>query len=366
MSGRFCAECGNTGVELYENFCEVCYWKYNTILEIKKNRLEIPYCLTCFGPKLPTGWAKGSDQYKLPEVIAYGYMRNLIHKPEIVIEILSYSDINWLNPNPEFIITYQGISDSIPGFPPHTELVNVDIKLIGGICKNCVRKKTGTHDVTVQVRAKERKLTKFEIDTITKDVFDLANNMYQEQSDSYVSDIIENHGGIDIYLGNNALATEFVAQLRKRWVGHHEKNFKLITEEKDNKRVYRTTHLYRIPHVSGGEWVEYEEELYQVISVNNQAVKIRSLRTHSDIYVKDWEEIQISNPPPYQIQKLVISEDTDVDSYLIMDLQSYISEEFNKSDFPNNLPIGNEVTFLLWKEKIYLPIPEAGNNLFEN
>ena len=38
-----------------------------------------------------------------------------------------------------------------------------------------------------------------------------------------------------------------------------------------------------------------------------------------------------------------------------MDLNTYENEEVDKSDFPVELPVGEEISLLLWENKYYLP-----------
>lgn len=355
MSSRFCAECGNTESPLYDNFCERCYWKFNKIASVKSRRLDIPYCLTCYAVKLLTGWSKDNEQRQMPEVVAYGYMRNIGVDLDVDVAVEVISDLNWLDPNPEFVITYKATSHEIEIFEPHHELLDSEVKLHGGICKSCVRRKTGSHDVTVQLRALDRSLTKDEVDTASTLVFTLASNLYHETKDAYISDIIENHGGLDFYLGSNNLADIFINGLKKKWIGYHEKNFKLVTEEKDNKRVYRATHLYRIPSVFGGELVNYKNELFKVLRIGSSSVNLVNIRDRVHLNVKDWEKITKPLPDPYIIRKIVISEDKASNSYLLMDLISFENEEVDMANFPKQLPVGEEIDLLYWNVSYYLP-----------
>ncbi|MCY3411172.1 MAG: hypothetical protein INQ03_05985 [Candidatus Heimdallarchaeota archaeon] len=353
MKNLFCAECGKQDVPLVDNFCEQCYWKYKSIISTKNARLEVPYCLTCLAVKLPNGWSRGNEQDEVTTAVAYGFLRNINTNPEIDVSINQISEPTWVLPNPEFIVTYLGISYELEDFDPHTEEIDVEYKLIGGICKTCIKRKTGSHDVTVQIRAKERKLHKSEIDKITKMLFSMANELFEESNDSYVSDIIENHGGIDIYLGSNALAEEFIILMKKLWVGHYEKNYKLITEEKDNTRVYRITHLYRLPHVSGGELVIHNNELCRVHSITANSLKLQLLTSYQYVYVSNWEEVQFPNPHPYTVKKIVISEGAS-DSYLFMDSSTFETIEVGKGSFSEELTIGEEYEFLFWDNTYYL------------
>ena len=164
---RFCAECGKTSVALSDNFCQTCYWKFHTLGKLKNDRINIPYCLECGSIKLSTGWSGANHQVEIPEIIAYAFVNTLTASPTSIIDIEKISKLNWLNPNPEFIVTYSVESDDIIEFEPHRELAELEVKIHGGNCTTCVKKKTGSGDVTVQLRAQNRKLSEKEIDMVT-------------------------------------------------------------------------------------------------------------------------------------------------------------------------------------------------------
>jgi NMD protein affecting ribosome stability and mRNA decay len=355
MSRRFCANCGTTGVGLHDNFCSVCYWKLNSFASVKNERIEIAYCLDCGSIKQPSGWSGRSSQEEIAEKVAYAFIRNIIAPDEADISIHSISNINWLNPNPEFIIEYLIRGDVIEEFPSHEVIIPVEIKLLGGICTLCVKKKTGADEVTVQFRALHRKLTKEEKDYATKLSFTLSAEMEAEMPSAYISDISEYHGGLDFSIGDNSLGDAIVAGFKKRWIGQHEKNYKLITESKDNKRVYRTTHLFRIPEVRMNDIVVFKSSLFKVLNIHKAGVVIRSLRTALKETTTKWEKLIIPSRKPEEIKKIVISEDYANSTYLLMDLNTYENEEVEKSDFPRDLPVGEEITLLVWEGKYYLP-----------
>ncbi len=355
MTRRFCANCGATDVGLHDNFCSECYWKLNTFVSVKKDRLEIAYCLDCGSIKQPSGWSGKSIQEEIPEKIAYAFIRNIVAHDEADIIVHSISEINWLNPNPEFIIEYLIRGDIIEEFSSHEVVIPVEIKLLGGICTICVKKKTGADEVTVQLRALHRHLTKDEKDFATKLAFTLSAEMEPEIPSAYISDISEYHGGLDFSIGDNSLGEAVVSGLKKHWIGHHAKNYKLITESKDNKKVYRTTHLFRIPEVKMNDLVIFKSLLFKVLHIHKSGVVIRSLRTNQKETTTKWDKLIIPSRPIQEIKKIVISEDYSNSSYLLMDLNSYENEEVDKSDFPVDLPVGDEITLLVWEDKYYLP-----------
>ena len=193
------------------------------------------------------------------------------------------------------------------------------------------------------------------VTSLTKLAFGLSADMEPEIPSAYISDISEYHGGLDFSIGDNSLGEAVVAGLKKHWIGQHEKNYKLITESKDNKKIYRTTHLFRIPEVRIDDIVIYKSLLYKVLNVHRGGVVIKSLRTYERETTTKWDKLMIPSRPIQEIKKIVISEDYSNSSYLLMDLNTYENEEVDKSDFPVELPVGNEISLLVWEDRYYLP-----------
>ncbi|MHA2251094.1 MAG: NMD3-related protein [Candidatus Kariarchaeaceae archaeon] len=350
---RFCAECGKKGVPLKDSFCQNCYWKYFRIAKPRKSRIDVAYCLTCGSLKLPAGWTGANEKNEIPEITAHAYSKFLHTHTDAIISIQDVEEINWLNPNPEFHVSYNISINNVEEFSLHTEEHFLYFKIHGGICKTCVKKKTGTSDVTVQFRAHNRPVNKTEEDIVTNTAFDLVNQLSYESPESYLGEIIEVHGGLDLYFGNTMIADEFITRLKDIWIGHHEKNFKLITEDKEKKRVYRVTHLYRIPGLVAGDYIDLENELYLVDQISKNGIHLGSLIDKSRILVRKWMDLAIAAPAPFPIRKIILSFDKTASSYLIMDLKDYSTEEIGMNYLGENLPIGEEMTLLSWKERYY-------------
>ena len=95
--------------------------------------------------------------------------------------------------------------------------------------------------------------------------------------------------------------------------------------------------------------------MYKVLNVHRGGVVIKSLRTYEKETTTKWDKLMIPSRPIQEIKKIVISEDYSNSSYLLMDLNTYENEEVDKSDFPVELPVGNEISLLVWEDRYYLP-----------
>ncbi|MCH8906549.1 MAG: hypothetical protein IH840_05615 [Candidatus Heimdallarchaeota archaeon] len=352
---RFCADCGELGVPLQDSFCQNCFWKVNSLSIVKKTAFEIPYCLTCYSAKLTNGWVKTATDGEFKDQIAISLRSEISFNFETRLSVDSITDVNWDIPKPELTIKYVLTSSEIEIFEERSEKIEFFVLLAGGICKSCITRKTGNRDVTVQFRAKNRKIDPEE-DKFAGQLAVEAVKMYDnEVVDAYLSDVIDNHGGLDFYFGNSEVADIFVEKLKNNWIGHSEVNYTLQTEEKDGRRVYRKTHLFRLPEPRKKDYVIYQEELHQTLAIARTAVRLVNLRTHKVINSRDWDTIIMPDPLPTLTEWLVISEDYSAKTYQLMHNESYETIDIEKSELPEELPIGENVKFICLNDELFLP-----------
>ncbi|MDH5647972.1 MAG: NMD3-related protein, partial [Candidatus Heimdallarchaeota archaeon] len=200
-TGRFCADCGSTQVPLFENFCQECYWKIHSLGKLKRDYIEIPLCLICNAVKLSSGWTGSNQVDEIPEILAYAHLKLLQSDEDTISNIFEIDDIPWGNSNPVFQIYYNLTYDGITEFTTHTETFTLTLKLVGGNCSLCIRKKTGSGESTVQFRAKNRNLAPEEEDIATNIAFALVAEKENESPDAYLADVYESYGGLDFSFG---------------------------------------------------------------------------------------------------------------------------------------------------------------------
>lgn len=353
---RFCAECGSLDSPLYENFCQNCYWKFYSLSKPSTGELNFTICNECYSVKLPSGWTIIQNIDDIPSEIAQASVKFLPTDEETYVEVEEISPVDWTNPKPEFRIKYEISSDNIKEFDEHTEYHSFEIDIERGICKACVAKKTGSSSTIVQLRAQNRPLTSNEVTKYSSIALNISQDQLKENPVAYISDVIENHGGLDFYFGSQGTGENFVSELQKIILGHREKNFKLVTEDKKGQRVYEITYLYRIPEVRAGDVIAYEGELHNVINLSRKTITLRSMVDRSKLPIYDWKNLTRLRILPDEVQKMVISRDYTTDTYLLMDMKSFENEEVVASRFYKELEIGEEIKLLRWEDKYYLPL----------
>ncbi|MCE7733841.1 MAG: hypothetical protein GPJ54_03115 [Candidatus Heimdallarchaeota archaeon] len=353
---RFCAECGALNSPLHENFCQNCYWKFYSLAKPSAQDLKITMCNECYSIKLPLGWTIIQHIDDIPSEIAQASVKFLNIDEETYVEIEEITPVDWTNPKPEFQIKYEVSSNVIEEFDEHTEYHSFEIDIERGICKACVAKKSGSSSTVVQLRAQNRALTSTEVTKYSNTALNISQDQLKENAVAYISDVIENHGGLDFHFGNQGTAENFVSELQKMILGHREKNFKLVTEDKKGQRVYAVTYLYRIPEVKSGDVIDYQDELHNVINLSRKTITLRSMVDRSKLSIYDWKNLRQLRISPDEVRKMVISKDFTSNTYLLMDMTSFENEEIPVSRFHEVLEIGEEITLLRWNDKYYLPL----------
>ncbi|MHA2097138.1 MAG: NMD3-related protein [Candidatus Kariarchaeaceae archaeon] len=353
---RFCAECGEVNKALYENFCQDCYWKFHSLAKPKSKELEFTICNECYSVKLSSGWTYLKHIDETPSEIANSSIKFLNIIDQTYVDIHEITHVDWMNPKPKFTITYEITSNNIEEFDEHREYHSFDISIGRGTCKVCVSKKSGSASTIVQLRAKNRNLSEREIKKYSEMAFNTSQDQISDNPKAYLSDIVENHGGLDYYFGSSWTAENFISTLQKLIVGHKEKNFKLITEDKKGQRVYSVTYLFRIPEVKPRDVIEHNNELHKVVAINNKSVVLRNLVDKTKSRVYDWNTLTKLREQPEECTKIILSKDYATNCYLLMDNSSFESEEVNITRFHRELEIGSEIKLLKWKNKYYLPL----------
>ncbi|MHA2290402.1 MAG: NMD3-related protein, partial [Promethearchaeota archaeon] len=337
---RFCAECGALDKALHENFCQDCYWKFHSSANPRSLSLNFTICNECYAIKLPSGWTYLNHIDEIPLEIGNSAIKFLNVDDQTYVDIKEISPADWTNPKPEFTITYETISDTIEEFEEHREEHTFDISIGRGVCKVCVSKKSGSASTVVQLRAKNRKLTESEVKKYTEMALNISQEHLSNNPTAYLSDIFENHGGLDYYFGSQFTAENFITLLQKHIIGHKEINFKLITEDKKGQRVYSITYLFRIPEVKPGDIIDYKDELHNVVTINNKSVILRNLVDRTKEHVHDWKKLVKLQDQIEENTKIIVSKDYSTNSYILMDNVSFESEEVNVDRFPVELDVG--------------------------
>jgi nonsense-mediated mRNA decay protein 3 len=353
VKSLFCSVCGDQNVNLVDALCYKCYWKANVSATVKTNNVDINICIECGAVHLPNGWTGPNNPESIPNILK-NYTRKWIKtssENEVQSELLS--EIDWDDGKPQVDVELTIRDSSIKSFPVHEEKHNVHVNFLWSTCSSCAKRKTGG-DATLQFRAIDRWITSEE-KTMIENIFrKIIERIGDDNNLAFVSDVVETHMGYNYKLGSNVLAELAIQELKKQMVGKIDKSYRLVGEDKDGTRRYQTTYLYKLPCVVNDDYVEFEGELTRVVTVTNTGVVLHKFKTGTRELVKKWEDLRPVDPAPNLITYIVTSKDYELNTYELMNMKTYESFEIQGDDFPQELPTGEEVTFIESKGILYL------------
>ncbi len=350
MRSLFCSVCGKEGVPLHDSFCYQCYWKENHTATLKKPKIGLNTCLTCGAVLLPGGWSSSNTPESLPDLLV-DFVRKWVNTSlDNEVRAFPMNDPDWDDGKPRLSLLIKVTDESIPEFPPHEESLVLDIDFLWGTCEICAKKSSGG-DTIFQLRAIDRNLTKEEEEYVEQVFRDQIEGIGAENPYYFVSDKIEVHKGYDYKCGSNSLVEHVIEILKKKWLAITSVNYSLVGETKDGTRKYQHTYLFKLPGVKPGDLIYYENSVCRVDVINSAAIIVTDLRSLEVIHIKEWKNlrpIDFFEEPTY----LVMSRNYDV--YELMDLGDYHTFEIRVDNFSRDLDLGEEQTFILYKDQLYL------------
>lgn len=200
--------------------------------------------------------------------------------------------------------------------------IPVRIKLTA--CDRCSRMAGKYFEATVQVRGSStRPLSKGELDTCRNMALSMADSGHRSGDQlSFVQEIKEVKGGLDIVLGSSQLGRQLSRAIQERFGGKLVES-STLAGRKDGRDIYRTTALVRFPRLKKGDIVLFRGGMYTVSGFDGKRTMLSSLsgnrrKVMSD---EDAEQVEVLGNRSESQKALVVA--VDRDAVEIMDPESY-------------------------------------------
>jgi len=173
----------------------------------------------------------------------------------------------------------------ISGFVDDAEISEeheIIIRLKKTACDVCSKKFGGYHEAIVQIRTDDRKLSKQELNNLGLTVENLVETLRAKGNRSlFITDIGEEHGGLDFYLSNRAVGLIIAKKIQEQYGGIIKQSSKNMGM-KDSRQIYRMTYLIRLPSFTKGDFLKYNKSTYYILSIHRNKIKMMKL--------SNWEE----------------------------------------------------------------------------
>jgi len=258
-SGAFCPRCGDavaldreTRLERGEpQLCDACYFEGFELVDAPE-RIQVTYCSDCGAVKRGEHWEDvGARDYTDVAIDAVA---------EALAVHVDAESISWsIDPEQvdqttvELHCTFTGVVRETPV----EAQVTVPAKLSSGTCARCGRKAGDYYAATVQVRAAGREPDPDELGDARELVHELAAEREEAgDRDAFVTEVGEVDGGLDAKVSTPQLARRIANRLVELHGGTYDTSERLISEDGDGNRVYRTAHVVRLPRYRAGDVID--------------------------------------------------------------------------------------------------------------
>jgi nonsense-mediated mRNA decay protein 3 len=338
----FCVECGKDGPIYKNGVCIDCYLKTNSFTK-GPSIIDITVCPQCSSIKFKNIWT--SDL--LGEVL-----RRVVKENFQISRELSNVDIN-----PVCKESKEGADCKIyiSGYIEKNEITeehDLQIRFKKTSCEVCSRRFGGYHEAIIQVRAEERKLTKKEEKNI---ILLIENQVDYLQSKGnrglFITDIEKEHGGLDFLISDKGAALLITKKIQIEYGGRIKQSSKNIGM-KDSRQIHRITYLIKIPPYKKNDFVEFENDIYQIL--NMQASKVKMIN------LLNWKE-SIFNTKNLQKTKIIGGDEIIKEFILVSqnskEIQIMHPKSYKISIVRKSKPINfdyEKIKAITYKEKIYL------------
>jgi len=353
---KFCIECGNTNVRLFNNRCKKCYIESHPLIKIKSKLSPIKICKECFN-YYHKQWTRPKSE------VPYDYFYEIID--QMISEIIEFDDdviikfeintpINliWINKALDLTIESQKF------FNEFNETLNyftsISVKINFTYCDSCLKLKGGTYQAITNI-SRKKIFSNEDIDNF----FDIIEKEINRLKSIDRNAIIPKHDitkfKIKLYFNSEKLAKNISQIIINTWGGTlTEFTMKGKKRGKIDKKSHKLIINIKLPEFSLGDILNVDENLYIVKSFKRDSINLFNLKT------KTSESFSLKKNFKYRIIKskdeltkfLVISIYDDV--IQIMDEKTYEIYEILKSDELLNINTDSKLIGLIYNKQIYI------------
>ena len=281
MPQRFCAICGKILDEKSPHFgmCKTCYFKENPLFELSTN-VKLKICLDCYRYSKKEEWIKPTEEDFLLIIkeAAYNILLKALEKDkdinfsiDVAKSSLEFSSKDLIT-SLELIIT--GKSNEEPAIC-NEQIVKVNI--IYDLCDNCTNLRSGNYFTSIlQIRVKNSNY----FDMVKKcldQINDVVDKEFIKDDRQYISKIVDQKYGLDIYLSTNELMNHIISYLKTRYHFLLKRSKKLVGRDiQRGKGIYRLKTLIKFLPINKNDIIEIDNQTFIVEQILKNKVILKN------------------------------------------------------------------------------------------
>jgi nonsense-mediated mRNA decay protein 3 len=341
----FCVECGKEGPIFQKGLCPQCYIKSTTFTH-GPSILSIIQCSKCGLFKYKNTWVSYTTQEIILQLIKDTYKIN----PEL--KERSYRlDCNPIETQFPCTVTISGKLQDITVEETH----QLQIRITRMVCDVCSKQYGGYYEATLQIRATDRKLTTEELHSVQEMIEHMVAAEHSKGNRRlFITDTVEEHGGLDFYLSERGSAYMLARKLQNMYGGDLKQSSSTVGM-REGRELTRITILLRLPAYQTGDFIKIENDYYRIQKLTAQKVYLINLKNWEETTMesKDMKKFHVYPSKDYLQEAIVVSQSPT--ELQIMHPQSYKNDEIIK---PKKQTISSKTVTLVRLDDTLFLVPQ--------
>jgi nonsense-mediated mRNA decay protein 3 len=298
----FCVKCGKEG-EVIDFVCAECFMQNKRFTTIA-DHVNLFQCVHCSDFQINNKWHNYKVENAAQEAAISGIcLMKGADIDNIKTSVIARDSANY-RVHLDITVTYRG-------FTTREELDTI-VRLKTNVCGKCSKIAGNYYEATLQIRTRDRKFDKNELEEVVSRVTKMVNEAGAENREMFISKITMvpgANGGADINLSSQALGKAVTHDLAEMYGAEVKETAKLLTQ-KDGHDVFRLTFLVRLPAYRYGDVVMYRKHMYLVGAIRTTNTKITDIKTSESFTVGngDMTEARVIGRREDMLDAVVLTE----------------------------------------------------------
>jgi len=272
--GRFCPICGRRAERYYEGLCEECYRRLHPLVEVPEE-ITVTMCKVCGAYMLGRKWVANRGPDPIKHAVEAVVKRSIRARGIVELVRVEYQ---------RGVLRLVVRGRAVESMEPYEEEYECKLKFSWRFCDDCIQAKAGREVARVQVRAKDRSLSREEVKTVRKVVAEALESTMRRGLD--LVEVVEDEGGIDLVFSSLSAAKTVVSALEREFVTDVLETRKSMGVDRSGRRRARSTFRVLLPQFRKGDVVESGGKLFYVTGIEHGVVKAIELATSRRIVLR--------------------------------------------------------------------------------
>lgn len=263
----FCVECGRTCEDTRGGLCPDCRVRNVTVAAVPPI-IDLTVCAHCASLDEGPRWRDAPDDLTL--LAGDRAEAALVVAPEVS----SLKVLRTVKPrDPRNFDVDLAVSGRVLDAPVAAHVATL-VRVKRATCPRCSRIHGGYYEAVVQVRAEGRPLRDVERTLVRRRAAEVIKRLVSTgDRDAFIMKDIDEHGGIDLYLGTSASGRALAKTLADE-MGATVKESSTLVGRRDGRDMYRVTFGLRLPRYLAGDVLRSEDEFFLVKAIRGRNVAL--------------------------------------------------------------------------------------------